>query len=60
VNLTSTLDKQIEEMVNVEVKINPLAVQSFENTVEDCLAKVFFYEDELVQTIGLSLIPEPI
>mmetsp|Transcript_18023 Transcript_18023/g.13052 ORF Transcript_18023/g.13052 Transcript_18023/m.13052 type:complete len:266 (-) Transcript_18023:309-1106(-) len=54
------MEQEIGALVNTEVKMNILNTQQFEHSIEDGLAKVFMYEDELVQSIALSLIPEDI
>ena len=54
------MEKEFNKLMNVYVKPNKLQEQRFTMTIEDCIQKIFIYEDELTQTIGLSLIPQEI
>ena len=54
------LNSEIEKRTNIEVKPNMLMQQNFTHRLEDHQEQVYLYEDELVQSIALSLIPEEI
>jgi hypothetical protein len=53
-------EREIEKRTHVEVKPNMLVQQKFEHKVEGYQEQVYLYEDETLQAIILSLVPEEI
>lgn len=50
-------DKEIEKLTTIDVKPNMLQMQNFQHKIEGYQEQVYLYEDELLQSIILSVVP---